>query len=251
MFRKRYALLVSLILISLAGSAQAVIVNGTFYEWSDFEKPLKNVLVEVEKNSTLISYKVLTDGTYSFDLSPGNYSIRGKYYRNSVLDLIGERKITVNEADRFREFDILLFPPTDSENEYLGDINLTEDLELKRETDPAPYLVIISIISLSVLIIYWIKKKTGLKETAPLPVEPEKTESTIKKELPDDLRNLHDLILKAGGRTTQKELRKKLTCSEAKVSLMLDDLETRGLIRKIRKGRSNIIISENQQTGSQ
>lgn len=250
MFRKRYALLVSLILISLAGSAQAAIVNGTFYEWSDFEKPLKNVLMEVEKNSTLISYKVSSDGTYSFDLSPGNYSIIGKYYRNSVLDLIGERKITITEADRFREFDILLFPPTDSENEYLGDINLTEDLELKTETDLSPYLVIISIVSLSFLIIYRIKKKTGLK-AAPLPVEPEKIETAAKKELPEDLRNLHDMILKAGGRTTQKELRKKLACSEAKVSLMLDDLENRGLIKKIRKGRSNIIISENQQTGSQ
>ncbi len=36
--------------------------------------------------------------------------------------------------------------------------------------------------------------------------------------------------------------------SEAKVSLMLDDLENKGLIKKIKKGRSNIIIAEVQKT---
>ena len=34
---------------------------------------------------------------------------------------------------------------------------------------------------------------------------------------------------------------------EAKVSLMLDDLEDRGLIKKIKKGRSNVVIAEDQK----
>ncbi len=50
--------------------------------------------------------------------------------------------------------------------------------------------------------------------------------------------------MKKGGRVTQKELRGEMKCSEAKVSLMLDDLEDRGYIKKIKKGRSNIIIAE-------
>ena len=49
-------------------------------------------------------------------------------------------------------------------------------------------------------------------------------------------------IREAGGRINQLELRQQLPYSEAKVSLMLADLESRGLIRKIKKGRGNIII---------
>jgi uncharacterized membrane protein len=64
-------------------------------------------------------------------------------------------------------------------------------------------------------------------------------------ELPEDLRELYDLILKKGGRTTQKEIRKDSRYGEAKVSLMLADLEDRGFVKKIKKGRSNIIIAEN------
>jgi uncharacterized membrane protein len=63
-------------------------------------------------------------------------------------------------------------------------------------------------------------------------------------ELPDDLKELYDIILKKGGRTTQKDLRKEVIYGEAKVSLMIADLEDRGLIKKIKKGRSNIIIAE-------
>ena len=101
------------------------------------------------------------------------------------------------------------------------------------------------------MLIYWIKKKKGIAiesikdKTRELP--PENLAETAHKELPEDLRNLYDTILKMGGRTTQKDVRKKMAHSEAKVSLMLDDLEDRALIKKIKKGRSNIIIAEVQK----
>jgi len=47
-------------------------------------------------------------------------------------------------------------------------------------------------------------------------------------ELPDDLKELYDIILKKGGRITQKDLRKEVIYGEAKVSLMIADLEDRG-----------------------
>ena len=43
-------------------------------------------------------------------------------------------------------------------------------------------------------------------------------------------------------RTTQKEIRKIIPLSEAKISLMITDLESRDLIKKVKKGRGNIII---------
>lgn len=52
------------------------------------------------------------------------------------------------------------------------------------------------------------------------------------------------IISDHGGRIAQAELRKELPYSEAKVTLMLADLEDRGYIRKIKKGRGNIIIQK-------
>jgi uncharacterized membrane protein len=59
--------------------------------------------------------------------------------------------------------------------------------------------------------------------------------------LPQDLKEVLGIITQSGGRLTQKELRKKLGYSEAKISLMVADLEDRGLVKKIKKGRGNII----------
>jgi len=59
--------------------------------------------------------------------------------------------------------------------------------------------------------------------------------------LPEDLKELLNLIRTNGNRITQRELRKKSPYSESKVSLMLSDLEERGLIEKFKRGRGNII----------
>ncbi|HDN83508.1 MAG TPA: winged helix-turn-helix transcriptional regulator, partial [Candidatus Altiarchaeales archaeon] len=65
------------------------------------------------------------------------------------------------------------------------------------------------------------------------------------EELPDDLKEMVEIIKENGGRITQLELRKKLNYSESKISLMLADLERRGLIEKFKRGKGNIIILKN------
>lgn len=73
--------------------------------------------------------------------------------------------------------------------------------------------------------------------------------------LPEDLKELLDVIRHCGNRITQRELRKKSPYSESKVSLMLSDLEERGLIEKFKRGRGNIIRIPDKhvskQTGSE
>ncbi|MDI9395727.1 MAG: MarR family transcriptional regulator [Euryarchaeota archaeon] len=64
---------------------------------------------------------------------------------------------------------------------------------------------------------------------------------TPEGSLPDDLKEVMNLIRASGNRITQRELRKKSPYSESKVSLMLSDLEERGLIEKFKRGRGNII----------
>ncbi len=245
MFTKRRFFLLILIISGIIASAQAAKVYGTIYEWSGLETPLKNTIVEV--NSTPSQYVVSTTGAYSFNLSPGDYLIKAKYYRNNILEYAAEDEIRIDREGDFIH-DLLLFPPTESEYEYLGDINLTGDLELKAESDLKYYLIILIVFLLSLFIIYWMKKKknmpieTAAKETTVIP--PENIAKTESTELPEDLREIYGLILKKGGRVTQKELRKEVKYGEAKVSLLIADLDNRGLIKKFKKGRANIIIAE-------
>ena len=243
-------LLITLVIIAMISGASAATVHGTIYAWSDFEKPLKNAILEI--NSIPVQSRVATDGTYVFDnLSPGNYTIKAKYFRNNVLELAEEEDIQIAESEGKFNIDLLLFPPTDTELEYLGDINLTGNIEVKSESDPTPYVITVIILIAAGIAIYyksnrsWKKKTTEAVEVSNEPVTQQPTTMPKTTELPEDLNELYALIVKKGGRVTQKDLRADMKCSEAKVSLMLDDLEDRGYVKKIRKGRSNIIIAKN------
>lgn len=85
--------------------------------------------------------------------------------------------------------------------------------------------------------------------------EPENTGSISlndipKGPIPADLQEILDIIRSQGGRMTQKDLRSKLKYSEGKVSLMLFDLEKRGMIQKFKRGRGNVILLVEQDQRS-
>jgi uncharacterized membrane protein len=235
-------------------TVQAAKVYGSIYEWSDLEKPLKNVIVEIEENATRVQYKISSDGAYSFDIAPGSYVLRAKYYINNILEFSGEEKLQIDKPDESRNLDLIIFPPTDLDYEYLGDINLSGELEQKEPGNANFNSVIIVILLIALIFLFFLwknKRKTVIPEQKEIPSEPPANATISVKnktiELPEDLRELYDLIQKKGGRTTQKEIRKDAKYGEAKVSLMLADLENRGLVKKIKKGRSNIIIAENMK----
>lgn len=238
-----------LLIVSLISGAQAAALHGTIYEWSDFDKPLKNAIIEV--NSTPAQYMIATTGTYSFNLSPGGYLIKAKYYRNNILEYTAEEDIRIDHEGDFVH-DLLLFPPTDIDYEYLGNINLTEDINTESETNYYTYIAPFLIILLLVSIILYRSRRYKSSTSDITANEPSSVPAPVitenkSIELPPDLHELYNLIQKMGGRVTQKELREKMAYSEAKVSLMLDDLESRSLIKKFKKGRSNIIIAENRK----
>ncbi|MBI4738935.1 hypothetical protein HY772_05235 [Candidatus Woesearchaeota archaeon] len=60
--------------------------------------------------------------------------------------------------------------------------------------------------------------------------------------LDGDLLAVMQFIKREGGRTTQKDLRREIPYSEAKISLMISELEHKKLVKRIKKGRGNIII---------
>ncbi|HMK45567.1 MAG TPA: hypothetical protein VK436_02975 [Methanocella sp.] len=75
------------------------------------------------------------------------------------------------------------------------------------------------------------------------PVTPPKMVISVQEQLlPQDCREVLAIMEKNGGRITQLDLRKALPYSEAKVSLIVSDLESRGIVKKIKKGRGNVLI---------
>ena len=81
-------------------------------------------------------------------------------------------------------------------------------------------------------------------ETSVTPPESQQVQpvSVQNQLLPPDCREVLAILEKKGGRITQLDLRKLLPYSEAKVSLIISDLESRGLVKKIKKGRGNVLI---------
>ncbi|MEA1945391.1 MAG: hypothetical protein U9N07_08725 [Euryarchaeota archaeon] len=228
-----------------ASQASCAVVHGTTYKWSTFDT-LENTIVEV--NSTPPQFMVAPSGSYSFDLPPGAYIIRAEYYRNNILEYCAEENITIVEDGDF-VLDLLMFPPIEEEFLY-EDINFSEDLfdyeesygkSGEKESMILPFAIaVLTILFIGYAALLWKRNKSKEEdaEYEPEPLEPEFERS----EIPSDLQEVLSIIRDGGGRITQKDLRARLNCSEAKVSLMITDLEDRGLVKKVKKGRGNVII---------
>lgn len=92
----------------------------------------------------------------------------------------------------------------------------------------------------------WDPLKNSAAETA---VYFENKNAAPKKlPLSKDLSEALDIIRGHKGKITQKDLRNKLDYSEVKISLLLSELEKRGLIKKLKNGRENIVILADKET---
>ena len=211
------------IMLLLAVSFPATI-HGTTYNWATLE-PLNGTLVYV--NSTPAQQMVSRDGEYSFDLGIGSYEITAEYYANNSLLLEATEDIVVGQEGDY-VVDLLMYPAID-----LGEPLFNEtgpDIGENTYTQNGMlYFVLYSLAITAVVLLVLSRLNIGKKETVEKP-----------KRLPKEARQVLDIIEKEQ-RLTQKELRKKLPWSEAKVSLVVADLEERGFIKKIKKGRGNII----------
>ncbi|WP_406670056.1 winged helix-turn-helix transcriptional regulator [Methanolobus sp. ZRKC4] len=238
--------------VQFSTAAEMATIHGAVYEWNSFD-PLEDVIVEV--NSTPPQSMLAKYGIYSFNLEPGDYLISASFYGGNNLVAYTEEEITIT-GDGDYVMDLLLLPVY-----YDAPFNGTEFSELDeianlsdandRETNPFSLSIILILIFIAVLSVggyYFVKQRsvTSISEDDSHHISHDNFGSIIPddkwQELPDDLREVIDLIAKNEGRITQKELRTKVKHSEAKVSLMVSDLENRGIVQKFKKGRGNVII---------
>ena len=197
------------------------IIKGTIY---DLElNKVKNAIVTV--NSTPKQTIVAVNGEYSFELPLGSYKIEAKVVSYNITETYAIETIEIKHPGTYN-IDLILFPNLIPEEEILEEeIDVSEIIGKKINIIPI-VLVIASVacVLLVALIIFYKKKK----KRKPF----EKT----------DIEKVIEFIKKEGGRTTQKAIRQHLFLSEAKASLLLTEMEHKGLIQKIKKGRGNIII---------
>ncbi len=213
----------------MVSTANAATIQGIVYDLS--LTPVENSIVEVD--STPYQRLVAKDGSYSFNLPKGSYAIKAKADED-----FAEENITITDEGIYN-LDLFLFPALDED--LANDIDLETDYEqAKRLPYSMAILVILALAAIALL--YRFRHKLAKKE------QKETAKPEIKELVPDEKEKILSIIKKQGGRTTQKDIRKETSLSEAKVSLILAELEHEGKIKKIKKGRGNIIILASEKS---
>jgi len=234
MLRKLIFGLFFMILLSFWASAAQI--QGQVY---DLElNVLNNVKVEIDTTPKQIL--VVKDGSYSFDLDPGAYAVTATYLPD---DLKITEHVVIKDQGVYN-LDLILFPNLDPETEILdeiSEIDLTDTfVEEDVNTLGRLFTAIILLALIIAIIVLWTNFK---KKTEEIQKDVKKQVAKVSKpSVPDDLKELVAFITQEGGRTTQKDIRKHIPLSEAKISLMIAELEDKGIIKKIKKGRGNIIV---------
>ena len=199
---------------------------------------------------------VAVDGSYSFTVPKGEYTLTAfvNDETEQLVYYVEDNISVVEEGDYVR--DLILFPYEDlSELDLNGEF---DELIIIDEPKKTSFLLIVFyvlggvVIIIALLVLAFGSKKEKRKEEPETQVaktgagaaESAKAE-TVKPittgEEPDELEKVLAFI-KAHRRVTQKDIRKEFPLSEAKISLIITDLESQAKVRKIKKGRGNIII---------
>jgi len=230
-------IIVLMLLISIE-NCYAATIYGNIY---DLNLNKMEGRVEVEVDSSPRQYQVSTDGTYSFFLLVGKYTIKAKYEEYGRVKYIAEEIITVKDEGEFRH-DIVMYPSPEEEERV---INETIEEPSNGEQSILLFVIIGSVFVISILLVAYFLKKGKKKEYIQEKKEESFDEGKEEKEdieNPESLDTIIKIIKENNGRVTQKDIRKQIPLSEAKISLMITELEDKGIVKRIKKGRGNIII---------
>ncbi|HLC69311.1 MAG TPA: hypothetical protein VJH24_05720 [Candidatus Bilamarchaeaceae archaeon] len=212
----------------------ATTLYGDIYEAENFEL-LNNTVLKVEGPRNL---QQIVDGNYTLVLPEGEYRLIASHYQAGTLKYYSEDRIVV-QGEEMR-FDIILLP---SELQDIYDVEVG-DLPAADEEMPAEdnlFPLIIGLIILVAIAAYLLARRQR-KTTAPKEEKGEEAPEEIRpEELDEDAKKVLKILKEQEGRMMQQELRKILDFSETKMSLLMAELEVGGHIKRIKRGRQNIV----------
>ena len=255
------------VVVLLSTFAYSATLHGAIYDTE------YNLLtdVEVEINTSPKQNHISNDGVYFFYVPVGSYELSiEKYYQKKlayttsiIVDITNDAEFQIDIIAEQEEG--VEIPPSE---EDLGPSLLT----LLRARFGFLFYVAVSaivIIGLVILVFFlWriIKKKgiltsifhseaEGSGQVIDLTISNNHTEAETtttagigSTDITFDTEGVLNFIKDEGGRTTQKDIRKKIPLSEAKISLMISELESSGDVKKIKKGRGNIIVLNKKES---
>lgn len=224
-----------LIIILLIDNVRATTIYGTVYDLS--LKKVSNALVEI--NSSPRQFMVAQNGSYFFEVGNGDYVIKSQFVQKNNLVGLAQENITIRQSGSY-VMDLILFPDI---GEGVEDIDFDIDSNIVDENSKSNRLFLALLLAAAAIAasayFYFVKKKMKREE--------KKADGQKKEDREyNDLEQVIRIIRQEGGRATQKDIRKQIPFSEAKISLMIAELEHKGVIEKIKKGRGNIIILKNE-----
>jgi uncharacterized membrane protein len=228
MRKGKLILQIILTILLLTPLAQAATVHGIVYDIFLDELDKAIVTIDTEPQQTTVS----KNGEYAFNIPQGEYIIKathtsedGIYKTEDPIKIIDEGEYVI---------DLILIPTFEDDifNENITEIPDFDDLE--KESRFSTFGIILVILAFIAIILYFhFSKSHFIKESK---------ESEIKSETEEELEKIIKFIKTKGGRVTQKEIRKEFPSSEAKISLIITELESKNIVKKIKKGRGNVII---------
>lgn len=229
---QKFTLAFLFMMLFLAGLSNAATIHGTVYDLS--LRKIDNAKVEI--NTSPRQIKVTENGTYSFNVPNGIYRIKAQLMQKNEVMASVEENITIAQDGSY-VLDLILFPNID---EGVEDPEIEVNGSVIDEINGNDKIFLLGFIVLffsgiAAGIAYFLK--TRKKEDEANAQQPPKNEAEG-----EDIGQVIKVIKQEGGRTTQKEIRKQIPLSEAKISLMIAELEHNGIVEKIKKGRGNIII---------
>lgn len=233
-------LIIFSLLIICTSLATATTLQGSIYN-SNLELEM-DVLVEINTNPT--QKYLAKNGMYTFELPKGEYILTA---RKGFTEIEEDVKIVTEGTFIYDVFLLSDFSEEDELWEGTEEELFTEEEEEKEDRLWAYVIAAIFAIFAVSRIIYYRKKYGSLRKfKKKMKVEQKKSLEEHKEDLakePGYLDQALEIIKKNDGRITQKKLRKEmLYLSEAKVSLILTELEHNGRVEKVKKGRGNVIL---------
>ncbi len=223
---KLRVVIIFLMALLFASFVNAATIHGTIYDLS--LKRVDNAKVEI--NTFPKQVIIAQNSSYSFNVPNGDYTIKAQLMQKNAVIASVQENITIRQDGSY-VLDMILFPELE---EGIEDIEIAVNEGIAEEEKAQNRLLVIAILLalIAILIGYYYKKSKKQKQAA----------KKEEKYGDDYLSRIIKIIRQEGGRATQKEIRKQIPLSEAKISLMIAELEHKGIVEKIKKGRGNIII---------
>lgn len=232
-----------LVLFVLFAALHAANLSGSVYSMDSFDA-VHGVVVKAEGVSTYQTFSM--DGTYEMDIPAGEYTVKALYYVEGNLQGYAEDRITLGEGGA--AYDFVLFAPDEFESIVGFDVpEVSENIPESRQ-DWTPFIAggVLLVVVVAAAYFFLMRKKPEEKgvqrEEEKLPAE--------KKELDEEEKKVLEILRNSEGMRNQKELREIMRCTEAKMSLLISGLEAQGYVKRIKKGRENIVKLKNHSSAS-